>query len=179
MRRALSTALAAVVISGGTIAAAAPANAGAQGCDSNGTYYAIINKKTVNKPTNVYSDWGRPGIRITYSKTKEATKKAEGTATVGADAGVIFAKASTSFGVTVGKSWSQSDTWSYAATVAKKPGKTKGRLMMYHESKSFTAHKYRVYTGPGGTCKTETIYKKPGIAPVKKNDRNLWAIQYA
>ena len=70
MRRALSTALAAVVISGGTIVAAAPANAGVQGCDQNGTYISIINKKTVWKATNIHSDWARPGVTITYAKNR-------------------------------------------------------------------------------------------------------------
>lgn len=175
MRRALSAALTTVVLSGGIIVStAAPA---AAACDQTGTYYSILNKKTVWKPTNVHSDWARPGVTISYSKNKTGTWTATGTATVGADAGVIFAKASASFSVSVGKSWSQSDTWTYSATVKKKPGKTRGRLMMYHEAKGFTAHKYRVFTGRGGVCKTETIYKANITAPVKKNS-NLWGIQY-
>lgn len=178
MRRALSTALAAVIVSGGTIVAAAPANAGVQGCDSSGTYIAIINKKTVWKPTNIHSDWARPGVTISYAKNKTGSWTATGTATVGAEAGVIFAKASTSFSVSLAKTWSKSDTWTYSATVQRKAGKTKGRLMMYHDAKSFTAHKYRVYTGAGGVCKTQTVYKKPGIIPVKANN-NLWGIQYS
>jgi hypothetical protein len=178
MKRALSTALAAVVITGGSIVAAAPANAAVQACDQNGTYIAIINKKTVWKATNVHSDWARPGVTISYAKNKTGSWTATGTATVGAEAGVILAKASTSFSVSLAKTWSKSDTWTYSATVQSKPGKTKGRLMMHHEAKSFTAHKYRVFTGPGGACKTETIYKKPGTLPVKKNS-NLWGIQYS
>ncbi|WP_149185151.1 hypothetical protein [Streptomyces sp. TRM49041] len=175
MRRAFSVALTTAVLSGGiVVGTAAPASAR---CIDTGTYYSIINKKTVWKPTNVHSDWAKPGVTISYAKNKTGTWSATGTATVGADAGVVFAKASTSFSVAVGKSWSQSDTWTYAATVQKKKGKTRGRLMMYHESKSFTAHKYRVVTGAGGACKTKTVYKANITAPVKKNS-NLWGIQY-
>lgn len=176
MRRALSMALATVVVSGGTIVAtSAPAYAA---CDNTGTHIAIINKKTVWKHTNVHSDWARPGITITYAKTKEGTLKAEGTATVGAEAGVIFSKASASFSATLGKSWSRSERWTYSGTVQRKQGTTKGRLIMSHEGRKFTAHKYRVSNGPGGTCKVKTIYKKPGTYPVKKNS-NMWGIQYS
>ncbi|MCK8679816.1 hypothetical protein [Streptomyces lichenis] len=176
MRRALNVVLATALASGGAIiATASPAQAA---CADRGTYIAIINKKTVWKPTNVHSDWARPGVTITYAKSKEGTWKAEGTATVGAEAGVIFTKASASFSATIGKSWTKSDRWSYAATVQRKAGKSKGRLMMYHEARSFTAHKYRVYTGAGGACKLTTVYKKPGTYPVKKNS-NLWGLQYS
>lgn len=178
MRRALSAALAAVVISGGTIVAASPAQAGALGCDSSGTYISIINKKTLWKATNVHSDWARPGVTISYAKNKTGSWTATGTATVGSEAGLIFAKASVSFDVTVGRTWIKSDTWTYSATVKRKPGKNKGRLMLFHEAKSFTAHKYLVYTGTGGVCKTKTIYNKRGVTPVKRNN-NVWGVQYS
>ncbi|MCD9902221.1 hypothetical protein ACFWVT_20170 [Streptomyces cyaneofuscatus] len=176
MRRVISIALSTAVLSGGFVALASPASAA---CDDTGTKFSIINKKTVWKNTNLHSDWGKPGVTLRYDKTKSATLSASGTAEVGADAGVIFAKASASFGVTVGKSWTKGDTWSYSATVKKKKGKTRGRLMMQHEAKQFTAHKYKVSTGAGGTCKTKTVYKKKITAPVKKDRQNLWGIQYA
>ncbi|MFJ6630841.1 hypothetical protein ACIQMR_05415 [Streptomyces sp. NPDC091376] len=176
MKRAFSAMLATVVVGGGVIVATTtPAYAA---CDNTGTFISIINKKTTWKRTNVHSDWAQPGINIRYSKTKEATFKAEGTATIGADAGVVFAKANVSFSGTLGKSWSQSDSWSYSGTVQRKPGKTKGRLMMFHEAKSFTAHKYRVTNGTGGQCKSTTVYKKAGTYPVKKNV-NTWGIEYS
>ena len=84
---------------------------------------------------------------------------------------MIFAKASTSFSLAVGKTWTKSDTWTYAATVKRKPGKTKGRLMMFHEAKSFTAHKYRVYTGAGGACKSKTVYKRAGRSRQEEQQR--------
>ncbi|MEU7019572.1 hypothetical protein ABZ990_02785 [Streptomyces sp. NPDC046203] len=140
--------------------------------------YTIGDKKTVWKPTNIHSDWAKPGVRISYSKNKTGTWTATGTATVGAEAGVIFGKVSSSFSVSVGKSWSKSDTWTYAATVAKKPGKTKGRLMMYHEAKGFSVTRYHWAPTSSG-CKKVKDWKKSGnIAPVKRSN-NLWGVQYS
>ncbi|MBB1245529.1 hypothetical protein GL263_18470 [Streptomyces durbertensis] len=179
MKRAVSVALAGAVLGGVTIAGTSSAQAtGALRCDDTGTKIAIIDKKTVWVPTNIHSDWAKPGVKITYRKDKTGTWTATGSATKGAEAGAIIAKASTSFGVSLSKSWSKSDTWSYSATVKKKKGKTKARLMMFHEAKSFTAHKYRVKAGKGGACQTETIYKKPGVTPVKANS-NTWGLQYS
>ncbi|EFF88301.1 hypothetical protein SSTG_05950 [Streptomyces sp. e14] len=79
----------------------------------------------------------------------------------------------------MGKTWSKSDTWTYAATVQEKQGKSRGRLMMYHEAKGFSVTKYRMEPKFGGGCEKVKLWKKSGnIAPVKRNS-NLWGIQYA
>jgi len=174
----MSAILSTAVLSTGVIAAtASPAAAGARCPD--GRVYSIGDKKTVWRATNVHSDWARPGVNISYSKNKTGTWSATGTATVGTEAGVIFAKASTEFSVSVGKSWSKSDTWTYSATVGKKKGKTKGRLMMYHEAKGFSVTRYHWEPKFGGSCKKVKDWKKSNnFAPVKRNN-NLWGIQYA
>lgn len=177
MRRVMSTVLSTALLSAGVVAvSAAPASAGAA-CESS-PIYTIGNKKTVWRATQVHSDWAKPGVTISYAKNKTGSWTATGTATVGAEAGVIFAKASTSFSVSVGKTWSKSDTWTYAATVKKKSGKSRGRLMMYHEAKGFSVTKYRMVPKSTGGCKKEKIWKKSNnVAPVKKSS-NLWGIQY-
>ncbi|MFF8592172.1 hypothetical protein ACF061_12115 [Streptomyces sp. NPDC015220] len=174
MSAALSTAL----LSAGAVAVSTtPAAAGAM-CDTS-PIYSIGDKKTVWRATNVHSDWAKPGVTISYAKNKTGSWTATGTATVGAEAGVIFAKASTSFSVSLGKTWSKSDTWTYSATVKKKKGKSRGRLMMYHEARGFSVTKYRFEPKAGGTCKKVKLWKKSNnVAPVKKNS-NLWGIQYA
>ncbi|WP_329122342.1 hypothetical protein [Streptomyces sp. NBC_01465] len=178
MRRIASAALATAVLGAGTVVLAATPASAHPDCESNHYYYAISGKKTVWKATNVHSDWARKGVTISYAKNKTGTWTATGTATVGADAGVIFAKVSTSFSVSVGKSWAKSDTWTYSATVGKPPaGKSKGRLMMYHEAKGFTVTKYH-YLPNSTSCYKSNVYKKSGTAPVKRNN-NLWAIQYS
>ncbi|MCX4789121.1 MULTISPECIES: hypothetical protein [unclassified Streptomyces] len=177
MKRAIATLASTALLGAGLVGAtAAPASAGAM-CDGP-AFYSIGDKKTVWVNTNIHSDWGKPGVTLGYTKNRTGTWTATGTATVGAEAGVIFAKASTSFSVSLGKSWSKSDTWSYSATVQKKKGKTMGRLMMQHEAKGFSVTKYRWVPKSGGTCKKEKVWKKSNnVAPVKKNS-NLWGIQY-
>ena len=90
--------------------AAAPASARCAP-PGNEVIYVFTNKSFTYYPTNVHSDWAifRKGGSITYSQTKTMQVSASVTATVSAEAGVIFAKASTSLGVTVGgsKSWTQ------------------------------------------------------------------------
>jgi len=178
VKRVISTLVSAALLGAGVVAgAAAPASAGAR-CDDN-PIYSIGDKKTVWRATQVHSDWARPGVTITYAKNKTGSWTATGTATVGTEAGAIFAKASASFSVSVGKTWSKSDTWTYSATVKKKSGKSRGRLMMYHEAKGFSVTKYRMVPKNTGGCKKSKVWKKSNnVAPVKKSS-NLWGIQYA
>ncbi|MFC1414337.1 hypothetical protein ACEZCY_34810 [Streptacidiphilus sp. N1-12] len=175
----MSTAIATTLATGGLVAVAAPSQAAVhpQICSDAGIHYDIINKSSVLVPTNLYSAWVpiNGSILPTYNQTKTATVSASGTATVSAEAGIIFAKASTSFAVTVGKSWSKSGSWTYAVhSIPKKSGKKWARLMMFHSAKKFTAEKYSL----NGTCsKTTIIWKKVITAPVAKND-NYWSLQY-
>ncbi|MFE7359256.1 hypothetical protein ACFU8Q_40855 [Streptomyces sp. NPDC057543] len=177
MKRAIATLVSTAMLGAGVVGAtASPASAG-EICDAP-PVYTIGDKKTVWVNTNIHSDWGKPGVTLGYTKNRTGTWTATGTATVGAEAGVIFAKASSSFSVSLGKSWSKSDTWSYSATVQKKKGKTMGRLMMQHEAKGFSVTKYRFAAKAGGHCQKVKVWKKSNnVAPVKKNS-NLWGIQY-
>jgi hypothetical protein len=180
MNRILSTGLASAMLVGGLVATASPATAAAQACPDEGMKgYKISNKSTVYKATNLKSDWflDRDKPTIGYSSNKTGTVSASGTAGVTAEAGAIFAKASTSFSVTVGKSWSKSQTWSYSATAVNKSGKSKVRLIMTHEAKKFKARKWVIINGPNGACKTDWKWTKWFTAPVKKNN-NVWKLEY-
>ncbi|MFI9175131.1 hypothetical protein [Streptomyces lincolnensis] len=178
MKRAIGAVLSTALLTGGVVAvSSAPASAGIVCSDE--PIYTIGDKKSVWKPTNVHSDWAKPGVTISYSKNKTGSWTATGTATLGTEAGVIFAKASASFSVSVGKTWSKSDTWTYSATVKKKAGKTKGRLMMYHEAKGFSVTKYRLQATGSQTCKKVKVWKKSGIVAPAKRNNNLWGIQYS
>lgn len=117
------------------------------------------------------SDYLRGPGTITYTSNKTATVNATMSASVTAEAGVVFAKASTTIGVSVGKSWSKSGSWSYAKPVPK--GKT-ARLRMFHETRSFTVTK-RVLDG---RCQWQTRYSSKVKAPIKKN-LNVWKLEYA
>ncbi|MDT0462827.1 MULTISPECIES: hypothetical protein [unclassified Streptomyces] len=177
MKRAMSAVLSTALLSAGAVAMSAPTASAGVRCDDN-PIYTIGDKKTVWEPTNVHSDWARPGVTISYAKNKTGSWSATGTVQLGTEAGVIFAKASTSFSVSVGKTWSKSDTWTYSAKVENKRGKTKGRLMMYHEAKGFSVTKYHLEPNGRQQCVKHKIWKKTGIiAPAKRNN-NLWGIQY-
>ncbi len=80
------------------------------------------------------------------------------TATVEAEAGIVFAKASASLGVTVGAEWSKSGTWSYEKKVPR--GET-ARLVMWHKSREFVVTKKRLVQG----CKYERVYRSWVDAP--------------
>ncbi|MFJ2112444.1 hypothetical protein ACIOEX_11220 [Streptomyces sp. NPDC087850] len=176
MKRIVSTALAAALVSGGTIALGVTPASAAAACDKSPNY-SISKKSTVWRATNLHSDWVRPGIEIQYSKSATGTWSATGSATVGAEAGVIFAKAEVSFGVELTRSWEKSGSWSYTATPKKKAGKTMGRLMMHHSAKSFTVTKWNMVSSGANKCKKRVLYTKTGVVPVKRNE-NLWGIQY-
>jgi hypothetical protein len=111
-------------------------------CDTPYAVYSISGKSFTYYPTNVYSAWAsfRKGGTINYSSSKTLTVSASVTATVSAEAGIVFAKASTSLGITVGGSYSHSKTWSYTANV---PATTtyKYRLHAYRYAANFTVTK--------------------------------------
>lgn len=139
-------------------------------CDAPTYIYKFTNVSVSKRLSNLRSDYLKGPGTITYTRTKTATAKAEMTATVSAEAGVVFAKASTSLGVTVGKEWSKSGTWSYSAKVEK--GRT-ARLVMWHKSRSFLVTKKRL--DPEG-CSYSRVYRAWVDAPVQANT-NVWALQ--
>ncbi|PRX49992.1 hypothetical protein B0I33_102108 [Prauserella shujinwangii] len=123
-------------------------------------YYSISNSSRSWIKTNLRSDYLRGPGTITYNKTTTSTVNASVSGTTSAEAGVVFAKASVSLSVTVGASYSKSDSWSYSATVPS--GKTK-RLQQYKEGRKFTATKTRIVA----PCDVRTVWKRTFNAPVK------------
>ena len=157
--------LAAGVALGGLI----PVRAAHAICDEPKIDYEITKPKSSWLLTNLRGDWAEEGFTATYSKTATAGVDASMTATLSTEAGAIFAKASASLGVTVGKSWSKADSWSYSKEVPK--GK-EGRIVMYRESRAFTVNK-RSLRPP---CKYVTVSSGTVNAPVE-NGTNKWVMQ--
>ncbi|MEV4311618.1 hypothetical protein [Actinocrispum sp. NPDC049592] len=124
--------------------------------------YTISNGAKVWQATNLHSDYLTGPGTITYSKNTTSTVNASITGTTSAEAGVIFAKASVSLSVTVGGSYSKSDTWSYSATVP--AGQTK-KLQQYKDARSFTVKKTQIVA----PCNVKTVWTKKVTAPVKNN----------
>ncbi|RPF36020.1 hypothetical protein [Streptomyces sp. TLI_185] len=178
MRKIVSSVIASAVVAGGMVGvAAAPASASC--APSPGTGYEIYDKHTVYPGTNLASTWvfDNTDPTVSYNQSKTGTWTASGTAGVEAEAGVIFAKASTSFSVTVGKSWSHSDSWNYSLHAKDKAGKTQVRMRLFHEAKKFKVRKYTYYYD--GHCKfhSTTKWRKQFTAPVKRNN-NVWGLEY-
>ncbi len=162
------------------VLAAAPASArcAAPGPD---VIYSFKDKSFTYYPTNIHSDWAifRRGGSITYSKTKTMTVSASVTATVSAEAGVVFAKASTSLGVTVGGSHAWTESWSYTANV---PADTqhKYRLHAYHYTANFSVMKKR-FNGAPSVCNYQNVWsswQRVKHAPAKAS-RNVWRLDKA
>ncbi|MEV8510908.1 hypothetical protein [Dactylosporangium sp. NPDC051484] len=132
--------------------------------------YSFSSVTTSKILSNLRSDYlAGPGT-ITYTKTTTGQVSASMTATVSAEAGIVFAKASASIGVTVGASWSKSDTWSYSKPVP--AGKT-ARLVMWHESRKFVVKKTQIVA----PCNVKTVYTETVNAPLTSNI-NVWDLQY-
>jgi hypothetical protein len=104
--------------------------------------------------------------------TKTASLSVSLSASVQAEAGVIFAQASATAGVTLDKSWSSTETWTYSGKAPKKKIKGKPRFWrqrFWHETRQFYAAKW-VHT-PGGGCYTYHVaWKKKINAPVMGDD---------
>ncbi len=175
---ALIVMLASTVVAPTLTASPASARCAAPGDD---VIYTFKNKSFTYHPTNIHSDWAifRHGGTITYSKTKTMTVSASMTATVSAEAGVIFAKASTSLGLTVGGSKSWTEQWSYSANV---PADTahKYRLHAYHYTANFSVMKKR-FNGAPSVCNYQNVWsswQRVTHAPAKAS-KNVWRLDKA
>jgi hypothetical protein len=183
MHRTISAAVAALgtlvslLVTVGVVAApAAHASCPPPDGTSNTTIYKFANKSTTFYPTNIRSDWvyWPHGGTINFTTTSTSEVNASVTATVSAEAGVIFAKASTSLGVTVGGSWSKSATWSYTANVPSGSG-YRYRLHMYHFSVNFDVMKKVWSYGSCDYVRAWSRWQHVGHAPAKSNS-NVWKL---
>lgn len=134
---------------------------GAESCPLEGDQYvySFTNVSTSSRPTNLYSAYITGPGTITYSKSTTANVSASMTASVSAEAGVVFAKASSSIGVGVsaGRSWS--DGFSYSLQVPS--GQTR-RMRLFQESRNMTVTK-KSWDGPN--CRYNVVYSSAANAP--------------
>lgn len=108
------------------------------------TKWTITNVSKSFKATGVYSNWVHPkhgSMTISYSKSANSAWTGTLSTSITAEAGLIAAKVSATAGVSVAKTWSKTQTWSYSATVKKDP-KNQYRLRQRQETRKFTATKY-------------------------------------
>jgi len=159
-----------------TVLAPQVANA-APVCDNlPATKWTFTNVSKSYKPTKLYSNWVHPkhgSMTITFSQA--ATSQWTGTVStsLSAEAGVVFAKASTTIGASVAKTWSKTKTWSYSVTV-KKDAKHEYRLRQRQETRKFTATKYALNRG---TCRYQKMKSGTGEMPRKLESSLVWDTQ--
>ena len=167
---AFVTALA-VCATGLVTATASPAAAVCKPPDGAENIWYFTNIKKSSLGTTIASNYLKGPGTISYSTTKAASVNATMSASVSAEAGVVFAKASTTMGVSVGKTWSKDQTWTYSKAVPK--GKT-ARLRLYQQSRSFSVEKKY---WDERSCKYKRVYKGNANAP-RKTSVLVWRLQY-
>lgn len=127
------------------------------------TFYTFGPKTATWRATNLSSSYVKGPGSVSLTKGRTWTVSASVTASVSAEAGVVFAKASTSLGITVGASYSGTQSFTYTLNVPK--GKTQ-RLQQYKRAYKFTVTKKRIVA----PCTLKTVYSKQYVtAPVKSN----------
>lgn len=125
-----------------------------------------------NLPTTTASAWLQTPGTISYTKTSSTTVSGSVTATVSAEAGVVFAKASASLGVTVGASQTWTEAFSYSKTSSASGGAW-ARLHLFHEARKFTVTK----TVPNNICQYSVAYTATITVPVINGD-DYWVMEY-
>ncbi len=147
-----------------SVAAALPA---AAMCDEAKVIYKFASGENGWRRTTVSSAYIKGPGTVSITKGRSWTVSASMTATVSAEAGVVFAKASASLGVTVGASYTGSTSFTYSLNVPK--GKTQ-KLQQYKKAKTFTVTKYKlVYP-----CKYVRVYKQTVKAPIKSKSESSY-----
>ena len=138
-------------------------------CPPEAAQYVFTNKSVSLRPTNLYSAY-QTGGTISYSESTTATATASMTATVSAEAGVVFAKASTSLGVQVGKSYAKSGGFTHTLPV---PAGQRRRMRLFQSSRAFTVTK-KVFDQ--NACKWVVKYSAATNAPKLVRD-DEWRLQ--
>jgi hypothetical protein len=132
--------------------------------------YTFAKKQVSLRPTNLYSPY-QTGGTISYSKTITASASYSATATVSAEAGVVFAKASTSLGVTVGATYSSSGSFTNTLNV---PAGQRRRMRLFQASRSFTVTKQMFNEV---TCRWYTKYSNATANAPKLVREDEWRLE--
>ncbi len=167
MHKKLIAGTVAAVVGGGGLVAVTQAPSASAACADMGPHYSFSKVSTHWKRTNLRSSYIKGPGSVSLTKGRTWTVSASMTATVSAEAGIVFAKASASVGVTVGASYSGTQSFTYTLNVPKKQVRA---LQQYKRAKTFTVRKYYV----DHSCNSKTIYTARVTAPYKsKADKNF------
>jgi hypothetical protein len=174
MKSKLTVAAAGVLVMlGSGLATVAPASAATDSvtaCAKEPPIYTFSNKVVSLRPTNLYSPY-QTGGTISYNKTVTATASYSATATVSAEAGVVFAKASTSLGVTVGASYASSGAFTSTLFV---PAGQRRRMRLFQAGRAFKVTKQMFNQQ---TCKYYVKYSGAAASAPKVVREDEWRLE--
>jgi hypothetical protein len=133
--------------------------------------YSFTSVTTSRRPTNLYSAYITGPGQITYNKTTTATVGASMTGTVSTEAGVIFAKASTSIGVGVTASRAWTDGFSYSLNV---PAGQRRRMRLMQESRTFLVTKKAF---DEGACRYVVVFSNSKVNAPRTVRNDSWVLE--
>lgn len=164
--------------------AAAPAAQAAPDCgsgpDGQTTIWRIsdVRKSYVN--TGLFSNWVYPKYapgQVTFNESDTSAWTGTVSASLTAEAGVVFAKASTTVGVSIAKTWSKTKSWSYSMDIPKDKDH-KYRMRQRQETRRFDAKKFRwKYKESTGRCGYVRVKAGWGHYPRSTATTLIWSLQ--
>lgn len=142
----------------------------AKKCDTKQVYYYVKNGYESYVGTNLYSDWMEGPGRITYQKTATSEANSSWSGDLGVSVNAVIAEIKSTYGKTVGKSHSVSDSWSYSAEVPK------GKVRRLHQLKQSWTVRVVTWRYTTTDCKkTKELSNKGAKFPVKNHDY-MWVL---
>jgi hypothetical protein len=140
-------------------------------CAPKDPYYSFSSVVVSTRPTNLHSAYITGPGTIVYDNTATATVGASMTGTVSTEAGVVFAKASTSLGVGVTASRTWTDGFTYSLDV---PKGQKRRMRLTQESRTFLVTKKAF---DEGTCRYTVVYADNKVNAPRKVRNDSWVLE--
>ncbi|MEI5672782.1 MULTISPECIES: hypothetical protein [unclassified Nocardioides] len=179
--RRITSAVAATALMGvGLVSTAGVASAAdcSMAPDGQTTIWSITGITSGTAPTGLESNWVEGSGSINYSESATASTTATVSASVSAEAGVIFAQASATAGVSLAQQWGATKTWSYTLNT---PGAAGVQYQMYQtqETRSFTASKLRYQLQSNGRCGYSPTGTSGTVsnAPVNSESTLVWKLR--
>jgi len=161
---ALALTASTVLLSAAAIGTAQAATAGPNYMKCNPVAGTIMSSKAITvasawSPTNLSSNFITGPGTITYTRNATSLTGQQLSAQFSVDEGLLFVSAKETYGLTLQRSHSQTQQWSYSKTVP--AGKTE-RLEQYHQSYEIGIKQTYMGYKKGGICHVYTEISKTG-----------------
>ena len=168
-RRAGGVVAALSLVASAACVSAPPAQAAARICDEVRTIYSFSEVTRNRRPTSVKSAYITGPGTISYNKTISTSVGFTASASVSAEAGVVFAKASATAGVALTTQRSWTDGFTYTLSV---PSGQRRAMQLFQESRSFKTTK-KILQSP---CYDKTVYSRQTANAPRKTRVDEWRL---